>query len=396
MSKILAVNAGSSSLKFQVLEMPNEEVITVGLIERIGLNDAMFKIEFGDEKVKTTTDIPNHTVAVELLMNALMEHNIVASFDEIVGVGHRVVHGGEKFDKSVVVTPETLVTIEGLSELAPLHQPANITGIKAFAEKLPNAISVAVFDTAFHQTMPATSYLYPIKHELYKKHAIRKYGFHGTSHQYVSERAADLLGKPVEDTKVITVHIGNGGSLSAVKGGKVLDTSMGFTPLAGIMMGTRSGDIDPAILPYMMEKENIDINQAIDVLNKQSGLLGISGKSSDMRDIEDGVAAKEELSTIAFDMYIKRVCDYIGSYLVILGGADAIVFTAGIGENGKEIRQLILKKLAFLGIQVDSDANNSRGEEVLISTADSKIKAFVIPTNEELMIARDTFAFLSK
>ena len=396
MSKILAVNAGSSSLKFQVLEMPNEEVITVGLIERIGLEDGMFKIEFGDEKVKMTTDIPNHTVAVELLMNALMDHNIVASFDEISGVGHRVVHGGEKFDKSVVVTPETLATIEGLSELAPLHQPANITGIKAFAEKLPNAISVAVFDTAFHQTMPATSYLYPIKHELYKNHAIRKYGFHGTSHQYVSERAAKLLGKPLVDTKIITVHIGNGGSLTAVKGGKSIDTSMGFTPLAGIMMGTRSGDVDPAILPYMMEKENININQAIDILNKQSGLLGISGKSSDMRDIEEGVAANEELSVFAFDMYIKRVCDYIGSYLVTLGGADAIVFTAGIGENGKEIRELILEKLAFLGIQVDTDANNSRGKEVMISTTDSKIKAFVIPTNEELMIARDTFAFLSK
>ena len=394
MNKILAVNAGSSSLKFQLLAMPEETVITVGLIERIGLGDAIFKIEFNDEKMKTTSDIKDHAQAVGLLMDALVKHNIVASFDEITGVGHRVVHGGEKFSKSVVVTPEVLKDIEALSELAPLHNPANITGIKAFQEKLPNAISVAVFDTAFHQTMPVTSYLYAVKNEWYEKYGVRKYGFHGTSHQYVSERAAALLGKPIEQTKIITVHIGNGGSLAAVKGGQSIDTSMGFTPLAGIAMGTRSGDIDPAILPYVMEKEGLTIEEMADTLNKASGLLGISGKSSDMRDIEDGVAAEEKWSTIAFDLYIKRVCDYIGSYLVTLGGADAIVFTAGIGENGKEIRELILNKLAFLNITVDKQANDSRGEEVMISTADSAIKAFVIPTNEELMIARDTAAFL--
>ena len=394
MLKILAVNAGSSSLKFQLLEMPNEEVITVGLIERIGFEDAIFKIEFGDNKVKTTEAILDHSKAVELLMDALIEHKIVESYDEIKGVGHRVVHGGEKFDKSVVVTPEVLTDIENLSDLAPLHNPANITGIKAFSEKLPNAISVAVFDTAFHQTMPITSYLYPIKHELYKEHAVRKYGFHGTSHYYVSQRAAELLGKPVEDTKVITVHIGNGGSVAAVKGGESIDTSMGFTPLAGLMMGTRSGDVDPAVIPYIMEKENLTVEQAMDVLNKQSGLLGISGISSDMRDIEDGIAKGHEMSIVAYDMFAKRICDYIGSYLVTLGGVDAIIFTAGIGENGPEVREMVLEKLEFLGVNINKEANNSRGKEVEISGPDSKIKAFVIPTNEELVIACDTLALM--
>jgi len=394
MTKILAINAGSSSLKFQLLAMPSEEVLTVGIVERIGLIDGVFKIEFGEEEVKQTLDIPDHTKAVSLLMDALLENGIVRSFDEIVGVGHRVVHGGEKFASSVVVTQEVLAEIEKLSDLAPLHNPANITGIKAFSEKLPNAVSVAVFDTAFHQTMPTTSYLYPVKYDLYKNHAIRKYGFHGTSHQFVSERAAELLGLPIEDTRMITVHIGNGGSLTAIKGGKSVDTSMGFTPLAGIMMGTRSGDVDPAIIPYIMEKEGINVHQAVDILNKQSGLAGTSGVSSDMRDIEDGVEAGNELAKIAFDLFIKRVTDYIGAYLVTLGGADAIVFTAGIGENGALVRSAILERLAFLGIEVNEETNNTRGKEVLISTEASTIKAFVIPTNEEIMIARDTFSFL--
>jgi len=394
MTKILAINAGSSSLKFQLLAMPSEEVLTVGLVERIGLEDGVFNIEFGDEEIKQTLDIPNHTKAVELLVNALIENKIVESFDDISGVGHRVVHGGEKFAKSTVVTSEILAEIEKLSDLAPLHNPANITGIKAFQEKLPNAVAVAVFDTAFHQTMPPTSYLYPIKHDLYTKHAIRKYGFHGTSHQFVSERAVELLGMPVEDTKIITVHIGNGGSLAAVKGGKSIDTTMGFTPLAGIMMGTRSGDVDPAVIPYVMEKEGIDVAQAVDILNKQSGLAGVSGLSSDMRDISAGVEAGNERAKIAFDLFIKRITDYIGSYIVTLGGADAIVFTAGIGENSAVVRKAILERLAFLGIEINEEANGTRGKEILISTVDSKIKAFVIPTNEEIMIARDTLAFL--
>ena len=394
MTKILAINAGSSSLKFQLLSMPEEAVLAVGLIERVGLADGIFKIEFGDEEVKTITDIPNHAVAVELVMNALLDNNIIANFDEISGVGHRVVHGGEIYNKSVVITPETLATIESLAELAPLHQPANIIGVKAFQEKLPNAIAVAVFDTAFHQTMPEVSYLYPINHDLYKNHSIRKYGFHGTSHQYVSERAIALLDLPVETTKIITVHIGNGGSLSAVAGGKSIDTTMGFTPLAGIMMGTRSGDIDPAIIPFMMEKEGLDVDGAVDVLNKKSGLAGVSGLTSDMRDIEAGIKDGNPMAQIAFDMFIKRVTDYIGSYLVTLGGADAIVFTAGIGENGSLVRAAIMEKLAFLGVQIDAENNAARGKELLVSTADSKIKCFVIPTNEEIMIARDTAAFL--
>ena len=385
MTKILAINAGSSSLKFQLLEMPSETVLTEGIVERIGFTDAKFKIEFGDEEIKVTEEILDHTKAVELLMNALLENKIVASFDEIVGVGHRVVHGGEKFAKSTVITPEVLATIEALSDLAPLHNPANITGIKAFAEKLPNAVSVAVFDTAFHQTMPETSYLYPINHELYKKHAIRKYGFHGTSHQFVSERAVELLGVPAADTKIITVHIGNGGSLAAVKGGKSIDTSMGFTPLAGIMMGTRSGDVDPAVIPYIMEKEGIDVNQATNVLNKQSGLYGISGDSSDMRDIEAGIEAGKEMSIVAYELFAKRIADYIGSYFVTLGGVDAIVFTAGIGENGPEVRKIILEKLACLGVTINEANNNTRGKEIEISGADSKIKVFVIPTNEEIL-----------
>lgn len=393
MIKILAINAGSSSLKFQLLEMPSEKVLTEGIIERIGFTDAKFKIEFGDEEVKVTEEILDHSKAVELLTNALVDNKIVESFEEIVGVGHRVVHGGEKFAKSVVITPEVLATIEELSDLAPLHNPANITGIKAFAEKLPNAVSVAVFDTAFHQTMPETTYLYPIKHELYKKHAIRKYGFHGTSHQFVSERAVELLDMPVEGSKIITVHIGNGGSLAAVKDGKSIDTSMGFTPLAGIMMGTRSGDVDPAILPYIMEKEGIDINEAMNILNKASGLYGVSGNSSDMRDIEAGIEAGEEMSIIAYDLFAKRIADYIGSYLVTLGGADAIVFTAGIGENGPGVRKVILEKLAFLGITINEENNNTRAKEIEISGVDSTIKVFVIPTNEEIMIARDTYRF---
>jgi len=394
MKKILAINAGSSSLKFQLLAMPSEEVLTVGLVERIGLSDGIFKIEFGDSKVEEVLDIPDHTKAVELLMEALLKNQIVASFDEIEGVGHRVVHGGEKFASSVVVTPEVLATIEALSDLAPLHNPANVTGIKAFLTKLPKAIAVAVFDTAFHQTMPATSYLYPIKRDLYENHAIRKYGFHGTSHQFVSQRAVQLLNLPQETSKIITVHIGNGGSLSAVLGGKSIDTSMGFTPLAGIMMGTRSGDVDPAVVAYIMEKTGVDVAEAINILNKQSGLAGVSGVSSDMRDIEAAMTEGNEAAKTAFHLFIKRITDYIGSYLVTLGGADAIVFTAGIGENSAFVRKAILQRLAFLGIELNEEANNTRGQEILISTTASKIKVMVIPTNEEVMIARDAMSFL--
>ena len=394
MTKILSVNAGSSSLKFQLLEMPSQDVITVGLVERIGFEDAVFNIKFNGEKTEKVLPILDHGVAVDLVLDALLELNIVSSYEEIVGIGHRVVHGGEKFNKSVVITPEVLAAIEALSDLAPLHNPANILGIKAFAEKLSHATSVAVFDTAFHQTMEEEAYLYPIKHDLYKKHGVRKYGFHGTSHQFVSERCAELLEKPLSETKIITVHIGNGGSISAVKGGRSIDTTMGFTPLAGLMMGTRSGDVDPAILPYIMEKENLTIDQAISILNKESGLLGVSGLSSDMRDIENAEKEGNEKAIVATKIFVKRITDFIGSYLVSLGGTDAIVFTAGIGENDARVRKAVMERLSFLGITVNEETNNTRGKEVLISTADSNVKVFVIPTNEELMIAKDTYAFV--
>ncbi len=395
MSKILSVNAGSSSFKFQLLEMPSEAVIAKGIVERIGFEDAIFSIKFEDQKVEKVLPIENHEVAVNLLLEALLELKIVSNYEEIAGVGHRVVHGGEKFDKSVVVTDEVLAAIESLSDLAPLHNPANITGIKAFAKALPHAVSVAVFDTAFHQTMPKSSYLYPTPYEWYTKHGVRKYGFHGTSHLYVSGRAAELLEKPIEDTKIITVHVGNGGSLCAVLGGKSIDTSMGFTPLAGMMMGTRSGDVDPAVIPFMMEKENMTIDQAIDALNKKSGLLGVSLISSDMRDVEAAYLANEPQAQITFDLFVKRICDYIGSYFMTLGGVDAIVFTAGIGENDTNVRQAVVKRLKAYGVTLDAEANNSRGKETVISTPDSSFKVFVIPTNEELVIARDTFEYLA-
>jgi len=394
MTKILSVNAGSSSLKFQLLDMPSQEVITIGLVERIGFEDAVFNIKFNGEKTEKELPILDHAVAVDLVLDALLELNIVANYEEIAGVGHRVVHGGEKFDKSVVITPEILATIEKLSELAPLHNPANILGVKAFAKKLPHAISVAVFDTAFHQTMEQESYLYPIKYDLYTQHGVRKYGFHGTSHQFVSERCAELLEKPLSETKIITVHVGNGGSITAVKGGRSIDTSMGFTPLAGLMMGTRSGDVDPAILPFIMEKENITIDQAMNILNKESGLLGVSGLSSDMRDIESAEKSGNEKAMIATKLFVKRITDFIGSYLVSLGGADAIVFTAGIGENDARVRKAVLDRLTFLGIEVNEEANSKREKEILISTLESKIKVFVIATNEELMIAKDTYSFI--
>ena len=394
MTKILAVNAGSSSLKYQLLEMPSQEVIAKGLVERIGFEDAIFNISFEGEKTETVQPILDHNVAVQLLLDALLNLKIVASYDEIAGVGHRVVHGGEKFSKSVVVTDAVLAELEALSELAPLHNPANVIGIKAFQAKLPNAVSVAVFDTAFHQTMEKDAYLYPVKYDLYQNYGIRKYGFHGTSHQYVSERAIDLLGNPAEGTKVITVHIGNGGSLAAVKNGRSVDTTMGFTPLAGIMMGTRSGDVDPAIVPYIMEKEGIDVAAAINLLNKESGLQGVSGLSSDMRDIIDAKDSGNERALTAFNLFTKRIADFIGSYYITLEGADAIVFTAGIGENSAPVREAVMKRLSVLGIEIDHEANQKRGDELLVSTPDSKVKVFVIPTNEELMIAKDTFGFV--
>ncbi len=392
--KIIAVNAGSSSLKFQLLEMPSEAIITSGVIERIGFSDSVFTIKVNGDKKRSVKSIKNHSVAVQIVLDALIDMKIVKSYEEISGVGHRVVHGGEKFNDSVLITDGVLNEIEQLKDLAPLHNPANATGIKAFQEILPNVKQVAVFDTAFHQTMPKESYLYPTPFAWYKKHGVRRYGFHGTSHKYVAQRTIDLLGKEIDNSKVITVHIGNGGSITAVKNGKSIDTSMGFTPLAGIMMGTRSGDIDPSILPYVMEKEDWSIEEAISQLNQESGLKGVSLKSSDMRDIVDGVNKGDEHCITALNLFAKRVSDVIGSYYITLGGCDAIVFTAGIGENSKVARKAIIDRLGALGILLDEEANQVRGEERLISTPESKIKVYVIPTNEEVMIARDTLRLL--
>ena len=389
MSKIIAINAGSSSLKFQLFEMPNEEVITKGLIERIGLDGAVFNITVNGEKQSETTDIPNHDVAVKLLLSKLTDLNIIKSLDEIEGVGHRVVHGGEAFADSVLINDDVLNKIEELSELAPLHNPANITGIKAIKNVLPNVPAVAVFDTAFHQTMPKSSFVYSLPREYYTEFGIRKYGFHGTSHKYVSERAAELLGRPLSSLRLISCHLGNGASITAIEGGKSIDTSMGFTPLAGLTMGTRSGDIDPALIPYMMEKTNKTAEEVIDVLNKESGMLALSGFSSDLRDIEEQAAEGNERAELALTVFASHIHKYIGSYAARMYGVDAIIFTAGIGENSDTIRARVLNGLEFMGVYWDPSLNEVRGDERYISYPHSPVKVLVIPTDEEVMIARD-------
>ena len=394
MSKIIAVNAGSSSLKFQLFEMPEEKVLVQGLIERIGMEDAVVTLKYDGQKKSKTLPILNHAVAVEILLNSLVEENIVSSLNEINGVGHRVVHGGEKFAASTVITEEVANTIEELKDLAPLHNPANLTGYEAFKKALPEVGHVAVFDTAFHQTMPKENFMYPIPYEYYEKLMVRRYGFHGTSHLYVTGRCLDLLGNP-EHSRIITCHIGNGASLAAVKDGKCVNTSMGFTPLAGVMMGTRSGDIDPAIVTYLASKLNKSADDVMNILNKKSGLLGVSGISSDARDIVNGVKSGHELATLARKMHVNTVANFVGQYFVELGGCDAMVFTAGLGENDVEFRAELCEKLSgALGIELDLVANNNRGQELLVSTPNSKIKVFVIPTNEEIVIARDTMNLL--
>jgi acetate kinase len=389
MSKVIAINAGSSSLKFQLFEMPNEDVITKGLIERIGLKDSIFTISVNGEKVEEVTDIPDHAVAVKMLLNKLTESGIIKSLDEINGIGHRVVHGGEEFNDSVLITDEVLSKIEDLSELAPLHNPANITGIRAFQQVLPNVPAVAVFDTAFHQTMPESSFLYSLPYEYYKEYGIRKYGFHGTSHKYVSERAAELLGRPLEQLRLISCHLGNGASIAAIEGGKSIDTSMGFTPLAGVTMGTRSGNIDPALIPFIMEKTGNNADEVLDILNKKSGMLGVSGFSSDLRDIELEAEKGNERAELALEVFGNRIHKYIGSYASRMYGVDAIIFTAGIGENSQAIRARVLQGLEFMGVYWDPALNKTRGEEAFINYPHSPVKVIVIPTNEEVMIARD-------
>lgn len=390
MSNILAINAGSSSLKFQLIDLPEETVVTKGLVERIGLEDGIFTISVNGEKVTLTQDIPDHGVAVQILLDQLISQGIIKSFDEIDGVGHRVVHGGEAFSDSVLITPEVLKEIENVSELAPLHNPANVTGIKAFQEILPNVPHVAVFDTAFHQTMPESSYLYSLPYEYYKKYGIRKYGFHGTSHKYVTQRAAELMGKQIEDLRLISCHLGNGASIAAVQGGKSIDTSMGFTPLAGLTMGTRSGDVDPALIPYIMEKTGQSAEEVINVFNKKSGMLGITGFSSDLRDIEEAAKEGNDRAELALKVFASHIHKYIGAYAARMNGVDAIIFTAGIGENSDTIRELVLTGLEYMGVYWDKDLNKGRGEERFISYPFSPVKVMVIPTNEEVMIARDT------
>ncbi|WP_404459012.1 acetate kinase [Sutcliffiella horikoshii] len=389
MSKVIAINAGSSSLKFQLFEMPSENVITKGLVERIGLSDAVFTISVNGEKVTEITDIPEHGVAVKILLKKLIDLDIIQSFDEITGIGHRVVHGGEKFNDSVLITDEILGELEELSELAPLHNPANIVGIKAFKEILPSVPAVAVFDTAFHQSMPEKSFLYSLPYEYYEDYGIRKYGFHGTSHKYVSERAAELLGRPVEQLRLISCHLGNGASIAAIEGGKSIDTSMGFTPLAGVAMGTRSGNIDPALIPFIMEKTGKTADEVLEVLNKRSGILGVSGFSSDLRDIESAAKEGNERAELALEVFASRIHKYIGSYAARMYGVDAIIFTAGIGENSDVIRARVLQGLEFMGVYWDPALNKVRGKEAFINYPHSPVKVIIIPTNEEVMIARD-------
>lgn len=389
MAKIIAINAGSSSLKFQLFDMPSEHVITKGLIERIGLTDGIFNITVNGEKIKEVTDIPNHDVAVQILVTKLTELGIIKSLDEINGVGHRVVHGGEEFNDSVLITESVLQKIEALSELAPLHNPANITGIKAFAHVLPNVPAIAVFDTAFHQTMPESSFLYSLPYAYYENFGIRKYGFHGTSHKYVSERTAELLGRPVENLRLISCHLGNGASIAAIEAGKSIDTSMGFTPLAGVTMGTRSGNIDPALIPYIMEKTGKTADEVLDVLNKESGMLGVSGFSSDLRDIEEEAEKGNERAELALEVFGNRIHKYIGSYAARMNGVDAIIFTAGIGENSEAIRARVLQGLEFMGVYWDPSLNKVRGQETFINYPHSPVKVLIVPTNEEVMIARD-------
>jgi acetate kinase len=393
LAKIIAINAGSSSLKFQLLQMPEEEVLTKGLVERIGLNDSIFTIEVNGEKVKEVKDIQDHSEAVSMLLDKLIKHNIISSLDEIEGIGHRVVHGGEKFNDSVLISDEVLKEIEEISYLAPLHNPANVVGIKAFKNVLPNVPAVAVFDTAFHQSMPEKSFLYSLPYEYYEQYGIRKYGFHGTSHKYVSERAAELLGRPVEQLRLLSCHLGNGASIAAIEGGKSIDTSMGFTPLAGVTMGTRSGNIDPSLIPYIMQKTGQSAEEVLNVLNNKSGMLGVSGFSSDLRDIESEAEQGNERAELALEVFASRIHKYIGSYAARMAGIDAIIFTAGIGENSTAVRERVLRGLEFMGVYWDPALNQVRGKEAFISYPHSPVKVIVIPTNEEVMIARDTMRF---
>ncbi|WP_368242834.1 acetate/propionate family kinase [Intestinibacter bartlettii] len=392
--KILVLNCGSSSLKYQLIDMENEAVLCIGLVERIGIEGSILTQKKDGVEGKYVKEQPmkDHQDAIKLVLEGVLDSTYggVKDMAEIDAVGHRVVHGGEKFASSVIITEEVEEAMRKCSELAPLHNPANLMGIDAIKAVLPGVPNVGVFDTAFHQTMPASSYLYGLPHRLYTEYGVRRYGFHGTSHKYVSQRAAAMLGKDIADLKIITCHLGNGASIAAVDGGKVVDTSMGLTPLEGLIMGTRCGDIDPAIIPFIMKKENLDADGVDKLMNKESGVYGMTGISSDFRDISTAAAEGNQKAIDALDAYHKRVKKYIGAYAAEMNGVDAIVFTAGLGENGIEDRLAIASNLEVLGVKMDAEANNVRGKETVISAADSKVKVLLIPTNEELMIARDT------
>ncbi|WP_232697686.1 acetate kinase [Brevibacillus daliensis] len=396
MAIVLSVNSGSSSLKYQLFDMPSERVLAKGLMERIGMKDSLSSFQVGEgEKIKETLDLADHNVAVKKLISLLTdpEKGAIKDINELDGVGHRVVHGGETFKDSVLVSDEVLAELDTLSELAPLHNPANIMGIRAFQALMPNLPAVAVFDTAFHQTMPEKAYMYSIPREYYEEYGIRKYGFHGTSHKYVMQRAAEMLDRPAEKLRLISCHLGNGASLSAIYHGESIDTSMGFTPLAGLTMGTRSGDIDVALIPYLQTKTGKTVEELVDVLNKKSGLLAVSGLSSDLRDIESAAEENNERAELALQIFVEKIRNYIGSYAMQMNGVDAIIFTAGIGENSSTIRDRVLDKLEWMGVYFDRSKNNVRGEETDLTFDHSPVKAFIIPTNEEVMIARDTMKF---
>ena len=395
---VLVINCGSSSLKYQLINSDTEAVLAKGLCERIGIDGRLVYQKTGCDKEVTEAAMPTHKQAIQMVLDALVNPTTgaIASLAEVDAVGHRVVHGGEKFTESALVTDEVLAAIEECNDLAPLHNPANLIGINACKELMPNVPMVTVYDTAFHQTMPEKAYLYGLPYEYYENYKVRRYGFHGTSHSFVSKQTADFLGLDLNNSKIIVAHLGNGASISAVLNGKCVDTSMGLTPLEGLVMGTRSGDIDPSIMEYIAKKENLDIPGVMNVLNKKSGVQGLSGVSSDFRDLEEGHNAGNARCTAALEVFCYKVAKYIGSYVAAMNGVDAIAFTAGIGENAGLVRKMVVEYLGYLGITLDEEANGKRGDDMVISTADSKVKVCVIPTNEELAIARETVAIVNK
>ncbi len=398
--KILVINAGSSSLKYQLIDMETEKVMAKGLCERIGIDGHLKHSPLVGGKPVFNEDIalPTHSEAIAAVIDKLTsaEYGVVASMKEIDAVGHRVVHGGEKFASSVLINDEVMKTLDECTPFAPLHNPANITGINACKAVMGDVPMVAVFDTAFHQTMPSKAYMYAVPYEYYEKDGVRRYGFHGTSHRYVSKRCAELIGRPIEELKIISCHMGNGSSICAIDHGKCVDTSMGFTPLVGLPMGTRCGDLDPGVMQYIMHKYNLDIDEMLNILNKKSGVQGISGVSSDFRDLDKAAEEGNKRAALALDMFHYWVAKDVGSYVAAMNGVDAIVYTAGVGENSAETRKAISEYFGYLGVKIDDAANSKRGEDIMISTPDSKVKVFVIPTNEELVIARDTCEIVSK